>query len=64
MLLIANQRCWLPVWASATETPGAQHDGACGTWNLVVSHPFDTTQSIVSGNMTVNVQLTPLTTPM
>ncbi len=63
MLLIANQPLLAPVWASATETPGAYSMTVpAGTWNLVVSHPgYDTaTQSItVSGNMTVNVQLTP-----
>lgn len=60
MLLIADQPLLAPVWASAT---GAYSMSVpAGTWNLVVSHPgYDTaTQSItVSGDMTVDIQLTP-----
>lgn len=63
MLLIAEQPLLAPVWASATEAVGAYSMSVpAGTWNLVVSHPgYDTaTQSItVSGNMTVNIQMTP-----
>ncbi len=63
MLMIANQETLAPVWASATETPGAYSMSVpAGAWDLVVSHPgYNTaTQSInVSGNMTVDIQLTP-----
>jgi uncharacterized repeat protein (TIGR01451 family) len=63
MLMVANQEQMAPVWASATETPGAYSILLpAGTWSLLVSHPgYDTaTQSVtVAGNMTQNIQLTP-----
>jgi subtilisin family serine protease len=63
MLMVANQEMMAPVWASATEAPGAYSMMApAGTWDLVVSHPgYETaTQSVtVSGNTPLNIQLTP-----
>ena len=62
MIMVANQDMMAPVWAAATEAPGAYSIMLpAGAWDLVVSHPgYDTaTQSIVvAGNMTHNIQLT------
>ncbi|MEI2689011.1 MAG: carboxypeptidase regulatory-like domain-containing protein [Anaerolineae bacterium] len=56
MLMVANQEQIAPVWASATEAPGAYSIMLpAGTWSLLISHPgYDTaTQSVtVAGNMT------------
>ncbi len=63
MIMVANQDLLAPAWAAATDAAGAYSIVVpAGTWDLVVSHPgyqSATQNVVVSGNTTLNVQLTP-----
>ena len=62
MLMVANQEMMAPVWAAATEAPGAYSIGAgrhVGRGGFASWLPDATQNVVVAGNTTQNIQLTP-----